>query len=231
MKSEGKENKIDLSALENFEIEPGWVKKKEKSPSYPDSSKGKELKKPGRSRKAYEKREKREYGRLLRTSYEKTKKDSLVHFSILPKREVLQKIKDQMRKTGVSYGLSEVCDTIASKNERYVIKIYMPENSTNESNSLIITKADRKIFTTKEKALNHLLRNHFEKSFNKVEKSEEMPKKNFQYVYECPITKKLLPPNNYHNWRYCIFKLYIHKTNFIYVSCFPGNNNFSSDFR
>ena len=198
--SEEKENKIDLSALENFEVEPAWVKSNEQNQSFHKQAKGKDFNKRERAGGNYEKKEKRRGKREYRPNKGYDKNKTRVYFNVLPKKEVLQQIKDQMRKTGISYGLADICDTIIAKNQRYLIKLSLEEKDVEKGALFTITKIDGKVFTTREKALDHLLVKHFDEAFAKKEESEEMPKKSFQYVYQCPKTNKLLPPNNYHNF-------------------------------
>ena len=89
-------------------------------------------------------RGKREY--RPNKGYDKNK--TRVYFNVLPKKEVLQQIKDQMRKTGISYGLADICDTIIAKNQRYLIKLSLEEKDVEKGALFTITKIDGKVFKT-----------------------------------------------------------------------------------
>ena len=187
---------IDLSSIENFEIEPAWVKKQSDSGAN-DQTFGKQKratrdeKGDGRSKGAHRKKARYAKDRnqeRIETNFE---------FQLLPNRNILEKIKSEMRKTGVSYALSDICETISAKGERYLVKIKFKEE---KDKSFIKTIVDQKIFSSEEKAIDHLLRNNFDRCFVKELDQEEKPIKTFSYVYQCPKTDILLPPNNYHRY-------------------------------
>jgi len=193
-----KNKPIDLSSMENFEIEPSWVKKKTGSNAYKHVT-GKERgqqtdRRRGGDRRSTDQRrakprhERGENPRRVETRFE---------FQLLPEIEILEKIKLEMRKTGISYGLSDICETILAKEERYSIKIRFKEE---KEKSFTITIDDQNIFSSDEKAVDHLLKNNFDKTFSKELDLEEKPIKNFSYVYQCAKTGFLLPPNNYHRY-------------------------------
>ena len=62
------------------------------------------------------------------------------------------------------------------------------------------TIVDQKVFSSEEKAIDHLFRNNFDQCFVKELDQEEKPIKTFNSVYQCPKTEILLPPNNYHRY-------------------------------
>ena len=196
----GKEDKtirqsepIDLSSLESINIEPEWAKKSTQK----NYEKGNSGTRP-------EGRKKHEHGKNTGPRKKFTHRDqnrqkprNQFNFSIHAKGEVLQRIKDEMRKTGVSYGLSEICDTISSNPQRYNVIINFSEGE--DGRHFVTTNVDNKIFSSKEKAVEHLFANYSAKVFvNEVELEANL-NNTFQYVYQCPQTNTLLPPNNYHS--------------------------------
>ncbi len=193
---DNKKKLIDLSSIKNFEIEPAWVKK-QSDIGVNDHTGGKQ-KRPTKD----EKRDGRSKGsQRKKASYSKDSNQRRVEttfdFQLLPQRNILEKIKSEMRKTGVSYALSDICETISAKGERYLIKIKFKEE---QGKSFIKTIVDQKVFSSEEKAIDHLFRNKFDQCFEKELDQEEKPIKNFSYVYQCPKTEILLPPNNYHRY-------------------------------
>ena len=182
---------IDLSSLEDIDIEPDWAKK--------TSQTNYEKPRPSNKREGRRKNDRGEktgYRRRVSRNPDRQKPVNQFSFSIQPKGEVLQKIKDEMRKSGVSYGLSEICDTISGNPQRYNVIINSAEGE--DAPHFVTTKIDNKIFSSKEKAVNHLLTNHSAKVFVREVEVEIDLSNNFQYVYQCPHTKALLPPSNYH---------------------------------
>ena len=194
--ADNKKRPIDLSSIENFEIEPAWIKKPSDT-GVNDHTGGKQKrgtrdkKRDGRSKASHRKKASFSKDRNQR-SFETT-----FDFQLLPQKNILEKIKSEMRKTGVSYALSDICETISAKGERYLIKIKFKEE---QEKSFIKTIVDQKVFSSEEKAIDHLLRNNFDQCFVKELDQEEKPIKTFSYVYQCPKTEILLPPNNYHRY-------------------------------
>ena len=109
----------------------------------------------------------------------------------------MQKIKDEMRRSGVSYGLSEICDTLSANSQRHNLVIRFAEEE--EGRRFAKTKVDQKVFSSAEKAVEHLFAKHSSKVFASEVERETKPSGAFSYLYECPVTKILLPPNSYHD--------------------------------
>ncbi|MBN37081.1 MAG: hypothetical protein CMI29_01310 [Opitutae bacterium] len=182
---------IDLSSIEDFEIEPSWVKGKQDSSSYKDvprKHKGHAKQKTSKEKFRGNKKQNNFTERKIVTSYD---------FQILPRINILEKIKKEMRKTGVSYALSDICETISSKNERFIVKARFKND---DEKSFIKTKIDQKIFSSADEAVDHLLKKRFEECFTKELDIEDKPNKSFGYAYKCSKTNILLPPNNYHRY-------------------------------
>ena len=194
--SNDKNKPIDLSSMESFAIEPSWVKKNTDSKNYGNFG-GKERKPQGDRRGDRRSKDTRKNNPGQVKVDDHWKRGPRFEFRILPEREVLEKIKSEMRKTGVSYALTNICETISAKAERYSIKMKFKEDGDGR---FIKTIVDQMIFSSKENAVDHLLKNSFEKSFLKELDLEEKPIKNFSYVYQCNKTNSLLPPNNYHRY-------------------------------
>ena len=132
--TDNKDKPIDLSSIENFEIEPSWVKKGSDS-KYNSYSERKEYS-GGKVRKR-----ERGSGQLnsRKPKYTKDnnqpKDETIFEFQILPRREILEKIKTEMRKTGISYSLTDICETISAKGERCSVRIRFKDNKEKDSSS------------------------------------------------------------------------------------------------
>ena len=144
-KDSGRFEPIDLSSLESLDIEPAWAKKSS-PPNYEQKGTSHRLegRKPGRNEKNPAQRKGSRYP-------PRQKAENQFTFSIQPKGEVLQKIKEEMRRTGVSFGLSEICATISGSPQRYNVIIRFSEER--DGQHFATTKVDGKVFSSKEKAI------------------------------------------------------------------------------
>ena len=83
------------------------------------------------------------------------------------------------------------------------------------------SKKTKEVFSNKEQAVQHLLCLTENKIIESVIESEELPKGNFTYVLQCPITKKILPPTNFHDFNQIVehhlheYRLKLQTKNFI----------------
>ena len=181
---------VDLSSLENFSLSPDWTSPKK--PNLPQKnerflgSKNRDSRnraKGGQNRK--------------RPNYPKrnTEYDLGWSFTIIPDVKILQTIKLKLKETGITYSLREITDVIASKNERLMVKIA----SKNPENQIWKSKTSDSYFISRESAVNNFFSE--EKTFIECKLIEEvMPKGNFMYIFQCPITKELLPPTSFHGF-------------------------------
>ena len=96
-------------------------------------------------------------------------------FAIHPNMGVMQKIKSEMRKTGISYGLSEICDTISSDPGRYNLVV---NHKDKDKPPFVATKFDKRVFETKERAVEHLFAYYSDERFTSKIEREEKPGKN-----------------------------------------------------
>ena len=146
---------VDLSSMDIFEIEPSWVKKGESKNTYKNSS-GKD-RFPDRDRNDERKLRRQNRNKLnLGGEPKKREEHQRFEFKILPQREILERIKKEMKKTGISYALSDICNTISEKNERISIKVRFEGDKPNYFTKTII---DQKVFSSTEKAIDNLLAN------------------------------------------------------------------------
>lgn len=192
MTADKEEELVDLSSLEGLSLEPDWAKKsKTANPALNFGGKEKR------------KREGKRRGRTDRSNRRASSEKRVINenptfdFAIHPNMGVMQKIKSEMRKTGISYGLSEICDTISSDPSRYNLVVNYKDK---DRAPFVATKFDKRVFETKQRAVEHLFASYSNERFTSKIQREEKPGKNFPYVFECPLTKSLLPPNNYHDF-------------------------------
>ena len=181
---------VDLSSLENFSLSPDWSSSKK--PNFPQRNErflGPKNKDSRNRPKGGQPRKKANYAKR------NTDFDLGWSFTIIPDVKILQTIKLKLKETGITYSLREITDVIASKNERLMVKIA----SKNPENQIWKSKTSDTYFISRESAVNNFFSE--EKTFIECKLIEEvMPKGNFMYIFQCPITKELLPPTSFHGF-------------------------------
>ena len=182
---------VDLSSLENFSLSPDWTSSKK--PNFPPKNElfqGSKNRDSRNRAKGGQNRKKTNYPRR-NTDY-----DLGWSFTIIPDVKILQTIKLKLKETGITYSLREITDVIAAKNERLMVKIA----SKNPENQIWKSKTSDSYFMSKESAVSNFFSRE-EKTFIECKLMEEvMPKGNFMYIFQCPITKELLPPTSFHGF-------------------------------
>ena len=204
---------VDLSSLENFSLSPDWGSgKKPNLPPKKESfrhSKNKELRNRSKERNHHKK-----------ANYPNRNIENSLgwSFAIIPDVKILQTIKSKLKETGITYSLREITDVIAAKNERLMVKI----TSKNPENQIWKSKTSDSYFISRENAISNFFSSE-EKTFIECKLIEEViPKGNFKYVLECPVTKELLPPTSFHGFedmvRHHIFSNRIKSTHKKFIS-------------
>jgi hypothetical protein len=174
---------IDLSNLKNFDFSKNW-----------DVNKNNKVwaKKETKRERSEPKIQKKQ------TNKNQDKKPEHYKVTISPNKTVLGILKAEIKKSGKSYGVEEIMTTISEKLDRLQIKIeYF--NPT-ENNNFYKTVFDNSIFSTKKKALKHILENGLDKIIEIKKEEGEKPNGIFNTILKCGITGKFLPPKNYHNF-------------------------------
>jgi hypothetical protein len=176
------DKKIDLSSLSNFDLGPNW----ETTPVKGD----KEFKQTKKKRKGY-----------LKTNDRRAIAKPIFDINITYDHSVISKIKDKIRKSGITYSVEEIANTIISTKERLSFKV---EKINKETFFQVIF--DNSIFSSKEKAANHIIQKGLNSLIKVNSVQEKSPTGNYNNILKCPITNKLLPPKNYHNFESYIYQ-------------------------
>jgi hypothetical protein len=174
---------VDLSSLTELDFTPNWDNKKSKSENLKTKVQTRKFKAPinkGLSRV-------------------KPKFFNLYQLIITPDTKVLSKLKNQIRKTGISYSMDEISSTISSKLERIQIKIEHLEDKKEER--FYETNFDGFIFNTKRKAIEHILNKGLSSIVTIYNETNGTPNGNYITILKCPVTDKLLPPKSFHNFK------------------------------
>ena len=201
---EENEDMVDISTLKDFNLSPSWEKQKEcRYPKINDS---------------VAKKNKKSYN--SKTRHKQVHRESISNkffYTVLPTQEIIQEIKQKIKQTSIAYSLKEIADVITEKKERLAIKIVCRD----KNKDLWQSKKTKEVFSNKEQAVQHLLCLTENKIIESVIESEELPKGNFTYVLQCPITKKILPPTNFHDFNQIVehhlheYRLKLQTKNFI----------------
>ncbi|MEJ6522607.1 MAG: hypothetical protein QNL65_00375 [Opitutales bacterium] len=174
---------VDLSSLTELDFTPNWDNKKSKSENLKTKVQTRKFKAPIS----------KELNRV------KPKIFNLYQLVITPDTKVLSKLKNQIRKTGISYSMDEISSTISSKLERIQIKIEHLEDKKEER--FYETNFDGFIFNTKRKAIEHIMNKGLSSIVTIYNETNGTPNGNYITILKCPVTDKLLPPKSFHNFK------------------------------
>ncbi|MEJ6621329.1 MAG: hypothetical protein QNL93_05220, partial [Opitutae bacterium] len=174
---------VDLSSLTELDFSPNWDNKKSKSENLKTKVQTRKFKAPIS----------KELNRV------KPKFFNLYQLVITPDTKVLSKLKNQIRKTGITYSMDEISSTISSKLERIQIKIEHLEDKKEER--FYETNFDGFIFNTKRKAIEHIMNKGLSSIVTIYNETNGTPNGNYITILKCPVTDKLLPPKSFHNFK------------------------------
>tara|TARA_B100001093_G_scaffold239479_1_gene229380 strand:- start:2531 stop:3775 length:1245 start_codon:yes stop_codon:yes gene_type:complete len=184
--SQDNNQEIDLTSLENIELKPIWANNKEKRTKHLESKKTKKQRRFNSDSK--NDRKERKWDR-------KYYKYKLV---VSADQNVLKKIKAKVRETGITYSLTEIVNVICNDPNRLHFKVKGIDDIT--ATEFIFERQYKRYYSNKKDAIDDFLKKGLQD--DKITKNlvkEEKPKGKFDYVLECPMTKKLLPPFNLHD--------------------------------
>lgn len=174
---------VDLTSLENIELMPNWTSNNEGTTKHQESNKTKRQK---------------ELKSVNKNGKKANKGNNKYKLIVSADQDVLKKLKTKIKETGITYSLSEIVDVICNDLNRLHFKVKGIDD--NKPEEFIFEHRAKKYFINKTDAINYFIKNGVGE--NKIIKNllrEEKPKGKFNYVLECPKTKKLLPPFNLHN--------------------------------
>ena len=184
MKKENQNLKVDLSNLEDFDFSSNWGEKK--------------TTKNWDKEQNYKVHKKQKFTRRPQIKENKSNKEEIYKITITPDRTVLSTLKDTIKMTGKSYSIEEITSTITDKLERLGIKIEYFEDK--DENNFYETVFDKSIFSSKHKAVEHILKNGLEEIIEIKKEVTEKPNGIYQTILQCSDTKSLLPPKSFHDF-------------------------------
>lgn len=176
------DKRIDLTSLNNLKLEPNW----ETTPK----NFNKKFNQIKTERKSFSKRRKKQD--II---------NPLLEINITYDHSAISKIKASIKKSGITYSIEDITNTIISSKDRLSFKFKKRNNQTFSEVML-----DNKIFYSRDEAINHIIYNKLETLIKVADVEELNVTGNYNAVLKCPITNKLLPPKNYHNFENCIYQ-------------------------
>jgi hypothetical protein len=103
-----------------------------------------------------------------------------------------------IHRSGKAFDVFQVAKTFLSEPSRFAVVL----RKNPEDESLFHSTAfDDLPFLDQEDALGHLIRNHLDRIFDRIEEEVEVPKGNFTQIARCPFTKRLIGAPNHHSYR------------------------------
>ena len=178
-----KNNKsVDLSELSELDFAPNWDKEREK-PEHKRINKPRQNSRD-RGRKVYKKK--------IETTFITKYK-----ITINADSSILTILKNKIRKSGLTYSLDEISSAISCDYSRLQVKI---EPLENDKMTFYQTVFDGTVFDTKERAIEHTIKNGMMSIADVVCDHDVKPKGNYTTILKCPKTDKLFPPKSFHEF-------------------------------
>ena len=186
MEENNKEEKVDLSQLRDLDFAPNWNDKTNKV----KNNNSKDIPKQRDRHREFKGKQKELPSRYENSFTNKFK------ITVSADKKILDTLKKEIRRSGISYSLEEINRTIIDKKNRLQITI---ENLT-EHDNFFTTKFDNSIFSTKPSAIKHIVNKGLKHVVNITETIGENPSGNFKNILKCTKTDVLLPPKSFHDF-------------------------------
>jgi hypothetical protein len=107
-------------------------------------------------------------------------------------------VAEMIRKSGKTYDVFHVAQTFLADPERFVFSLRRNPECQRQFHR---TAFDGVPFFSADGALDHLIRNHLDRVFEKIEEECAAPSGNFQQVARCPFTKIIIGAPNHHSYK------------------------------
>ena len=179
-------NKIDLTSLEGFSLEPKW----EVLSNQVDKKTGlkfKQKQKRGTKSSGFN------MGRIQK-NYNKYNEKQQITISVKPRIELINIIKEKIKATGVSYSIKEICDTLCEKKNRLCIQIELK----NDEDLFIINRSTEMCYLSQKDAVDDIIYKYGKNYIYSKVAAEYEFKKALKYALQCKTTKRLFPPPSFH---------------------------------
>jgi hypothetical protein len=107
-------------------------------------------------------------------------------------------VADMIHRSGKAFDVFQVAKTFLAEPGRFAVVL---RKNPEEESLFHSTAFDDLPFLDREDALGHLLRNHLDSIFDRIEEDVEAPKGSFAQIARCPFTKRLIGAPNHHSYK------------------------------
>lgn len=122
--------------------------------------------------------------------------------SILPDSKRVQSLSDKIRQQCRAYSLFDIARLVLERPDRFKISATIlrkgPGKPVSEQWLCLLDDA---LWLSQEAAIQHTIRRHFDKFYERARIKIDPPKGNFAFVAQCGISSKILGPPNYHGYQ------------------------------
>jgi hypothetical protein len=136
-----------------------------------------------------------------------------VRVSFVPELRGVESLARQIKVTGRAYPVFEIAQLILSKPERYQVTFEVLKKPDGVvAQELWHCSIDNTLWLSRDEALAHVYRRHFEMFYQAEKTPTDPPKGTYTFVAQCGLSGVVLGPPNYHDYQVKLRKL--HATRF-----------------
>jgi hypothetical protein len=137
----------------------------------------------------------------------------LPEFSVafIPEERGVEQLSKQIKMTGRAYPLFQIAQLILDKAERYSVHLAPKKKADGTTEKLFVCALDETPWTSEDKAVAHVLKNHFATFYQAERTQTEPPKGVYTFVAQCGMSGEILGPPNYHDYQNQLRKLHAEK--------------------
>lgn len=190
---------LDLSELTSISFGPEWstdrkqsLKLKQEREPRDKAERHFTRKRPERSERSHKKGR-----RTMKPDYYRPTVDVVLY----PEPKPFDVLMNALKISGKTYPLFDIARLILAKNDRFRVLVRPIQKASEVPPCLYLSIADQIPFEHEKDAIDHALKQCFEKFFDLEVETVEPPKGSFQIINRCKSTGVLLGPPNYHRYQ------------------------------
>ncbi|MCS1411628.1 MAG: hypothetical protein M2R45_04829 [Verrucomicrobia subdivision 3 bacterium] len=129
--------------------------------------------------------------------------------SILPDQKGVESLAKQIRMQGRAYPLFDIASIVLKRPDRFRISTsILPDGKGQPVSEQWRCRLDDSLWLSQSEAIDHVLKQHFDKFYERLKTETAPPKGNFSFVAQCGISGKILGPPNYHGYQEALRSLH-----------------------
>ena len=175
---------INLNDLKSIDFGPNWLNESGTKQNHKIES------------TKYKKSENISKKRKNTNKFDHSKKPSHFTLKISCGREILEELKKQIKKSLISFSISEISDTLSKKENFLLFKLEYQKTDS----YFYIDQSTDKIYENLELAIHRIIKDKNNKFISSKLSQGNKPNGNFSSVSVCPKTSHILPPKSYHDF-------------------------------